>query len=642
MAIAAQYPTPTTDVGPLMTFEDGRGSTRPSPEREWVHPNGFQVPAGSWMKYLDAAEAATGVGSVTHVRIDTPFPNFADNYENPHLLYSTDYGATWALWPAFPRYIDPWSGDGYNSDTCCTIKADGSLYAAWRWFKSSIATKDAPGRNVWEYQIISGTNLTDAVKTVTAAATIPTYEWLAPSIVQHGGLWHAFVVETWDDALAATGEVLRWTSDDEGVTWTHAGTAIAPVLTAEADTGIRERFWHGSVTGPFDGWFFALYSVNDSGTSGGNASFRVWRSQDLLTWERSDRYMMTYGEAGSIASMRHYQGSIIRQGASYAVLFSGYDNDLYRVGVLSDIDPHAPFDRQVSVIESKLEVLKAGGAWEEVSPYADGEITGLSVDPATWPAGATQIRGRTRNKSTGEESPYVSLSFDVPAVAPTNTAPAQPTCTATATGQTTATLTSSAFSDPDAGDTHAASQWQVTLSADTGFASPVVSTGDTADLTNRAVTGLTAGTAYRARVRHKDAGGLYSPWSAAATFSTSAASPTNRPPTGSIVQPDGTQVEMGTPLQLTFTKSDPDGDPVSVSCVGNNPSAATVGAAGLVTPVAPGQVIVTATFSDGSLSVQDSVTLNVVALAPPLAPVILGPPEGSTQTGPFSLSWGPG
>jgi hypothetical protein len=104
-----------------------------------------------------------------------------------------------------------------------------------------------------------------------------------------------------------------------------------------------------------------------------------------------------------------------------------------------------------------------------------------------------------------------------------NAAPSAPTLTAGTPAQTSVTLTSSAFSDTDVGDTHAASQWQVTATVDTGFASPVVSTGD--DGTNKtsyAATGLTASTAYRARVRHKDSAGNYSAWSTAATFTTAA------------------------------------------------------------------------------------------------------------------------
>lgn len=104
-----------------------------------------------------------------------------------------------------------------------------------------------------------------------------------------------------------------------------------------------------------------------------------------------------------------------------------------------------------------------------------------------------------------------------------NSAPNQPTLSAGTLTSSGATLTGSAFSDPDVGDTHAASQWQVTLAADTSFASPVISTGD--DATNKvsyAASGLTASTNYIARVRYKDSAGNYSSYSTSASFTTAA------------------------------------------------------------------------------------------------------------------------
>lgn len=109
----------------------------------------------------------------------------------------------------------------------------------------------------------------------------------------------------------------------------------------------------------------------------------------------------------------------------------------------------------------------------------------------------------------------------------TNSAPNQPTISAGSLTSSGATLTGSAFSDPDVGDTQAAAQWQVTTSADTGYATPVISTGDDAvHLTSYAATGLSAATAYIARVRYKDNHGNYSTFSANASFTTSAGGPT--------------------------------------------------------------------------------------------------------------------
>jgi len=76
-----------------------------------------------------------------------------------------------------------------------------------------------------------------------------------------------------------------------------------------------------------------------------------------------------------------------------------------------------------------------------------------------------------------------------------------------------AVLHGSPFSDPDVGDTHHASQWQVdVLSGD--FSDPVVNSGlRTNALTSFTAHGLAATTQYKARVRYQDQDGALSPWS---------------------------------------------------------------------------------------------------------------------------------
>lgn len=96
----------------------------------------------------------------------------------------------------------------------------------------------------------------------------------------------------------------------------------------------------------------------------------------------------------------------------------------------------------------------------------------------------------------------------------TSAAPNQPTIYAGTITSTTWNLSSSVFSDPDQGDTHLNSDWQVTTAADTGFASPVwQSLADASNKTAVQATGLTGSTAYIARVRHRDGQGNVSAYS---------------------------------------------------------------------------------------------------------------------------------
>jgi cyclophilin family peptidyl-prolyl cis-trans isomerase len=84
------------------------------------------------------------------------------------------------------------------------------------------------------------------------------------------------------------------------------------------------------------------------------------------------------------------------------------------------------------------------------------------------------------------------------------------------------TLQSSEFSDPDSGDTHAASQWQITAtSADYG--APVFDSGtDGVNLTQINVEPRILGdnTTYYWQVRYQDRGGAWSMWSAESSFTT--------------------------------------------------------------------------------------------------------------------------
>lgn len=110
----------------------------------------------------------------------------------------------------------------------------------------------------------------------------------------------------------------------------------------------------------------------------------------------------------------------------------------------------------------------------------------------------------------------------------TNTQPNQPTVSVTDVRARSVDLAMSAFSDPDGGDTHAGSRWQIDVAAG-DFSSPVWDSGDDAsNLTSFSRAGsfvpLSPSTAYKARGAQKDdsgdAGTEWSAWSAAASFTT--------------------------------------------------------------------------------------------------------------------------
>jgi hypothetical protein len=77
-------------------------------------------------------------------------------------------------------------------------------------------------------------------------------------------------------------------------------------------------------------------------------------------------------------------------------------------------------------------------------------------------------------------------------------------------------LSANAFVPSPPQDTHAASQWQVTLVSDPTFATPVIDSGtDAVNLTSIALTSLPFHISLLARVRYRGASGAWSAWSAA-------------------------------------------------------------------------------------------------------------------------------
>jgi hypothetical protein len=124
----------------------------------------------------------------------------------------------------------------------------------------------------------------------------------------------------------------------------------------------------------------------------------------------------------------------------------------------------------------------------------------------------------------------------------------------------TPVLTSSAFSDPDAGDSHVASQWQIRTSSGS-YSSPLFDSGtSTTNLTSITVPSgtLNYSTIYYWHVRYQDNHGAWSSWSAETSFTT-AALPNQAPNQPSNVSPlNGANGVSLTPVLTSSAFSDPD------------------------------------------------------------------------------------
>ena len=193
------------------------------------------------------------------------------------------------------------------------------------------------------------------------------------------------------------------------------------------------------------------------------------------------------------------------------------------------------------------------------------DIKSLVNNPGIGPGDYVHLEGNPLNSSSintwipALEWRGVNVYWDT-----ANQAPDQPSNSAPSDGagniSLAPTLSSSAFSDPDVGDTHGASQWQITA-ASRDYTSPVFdSRTDSTNLLSILVPAgkLSYSTTYYWHVRHQDNHGDWSSWSAETSFSTMSA-PNRIPNQPRNVSPANGATGLSlTPTLQSSVFSDPD------------------------------------------------------------------------------------
>lgn len=175
--------------------------------------------------------------------------------------------------------------------------------------------------------------------------------------------------------------------------------------------------------------------------------------------------------------------------------------------------------------DGSAEALTANTGSANISSSYNSSTGELTLSGSDTPANyqevlrTVQYRNTSQNPSTAtREIDFVAndgnadsnVAVSSVSVSGSNDAPNQPTNILPASGATgislTPTLNSSAFSDPEAGDTHAASRWEVTTTQG-DYSSPVYDSGtDAVNLTSITIPGgtLNCSTTYYWHVRHRD------------------------------------------------------------------------------------------------------------------------------------------
>ena len=205
-----------------------------------------------------------------------------------------------------------------------------------------------------------------------------------------------------------------------------------------------------------------------------------------------------------------------------------------------------------------------------LSPELTSDLIQAAVDSGRLTGNTTyywQVRHKDNHggwSAWSEERSFTTLNRP-----PDRPAPVSPPAGTTGTSLSP-TLESSVFSDPDGGDTHAASQWQITTTA-VDYGSPIF---DNAHATGSSLTSiavltcnLSSNTTYYWRVRYQDNRGAWSDWSEESSFTTQATppdspavTPENHPPDRPVcaAPEDGARNTSTTPTLEASTFHDPD------------------------------------------------------------------------------------
>lgn len=181
---------------------------------------------------------------------------------------------------------------------------------------------------------------------------------------------------------------------------------------------------------------------------------------------------------------------------------------------------------------SQWQVDVSAGSFSSPVFNSGAVTTGLTTQVVTGLNASTAYKARVRYMdNTGVWSLFSApQNFTTTATAPTNGPPSTPSLSVSGVTASGATLSGSPFADPNAGNTHSASEWQVDQSGGDWATLAAGSGTTTTSLTSFAATGLTASTNYQARVRYRDNNNAWSAWSATQSFVTTGGTPPPPPP----------------------------------------------------------------------------------------------------------------
>ena len=318
--------------------------------------------------------------------------------------------------------------------------------------------------------------------------------------------------ELWNNTFGGSdldyGNSVQQTSDGgyiiAGRTWSY-GAGVSDVWLIKTDSDGNE-LWNNTFGGSDHDGGFSVEQTSDGGyimvgytVSYGAGGMDAW----LIKTDASgnETWNKTFGDSGGDC------GRSVQQTSDGGYIIGG-DTESYGAG-----DSDVWLIRTDSNGDQLWDKTFGGSDWDQ----------GQSVQQTS--DGSYIVAGYTNSYGAGDWDVWL-LKVSNPSNQPSN---ASPSNGATGLGLTP-TLESSAFSDPDTGDTHAASQWQITATSG-DYSSPVFdSDTDASNLTSISIPSglLNYDATYYWHVRHQDNNGAWSQWSAETSFATAVAP--NQPP----------------------------------------------------------------------------------------------------------------
>jgi hypothetical protein len=484
---------------------------------------------------------------------------------------------------------------GSSSSDIFAVGVAGSILhyngSAWSAMSSNVGTVFLHG--VW------GSSSSD-VFAVGEGGTVLHYNGSAWSAMSSGttnplhGVWGSSSSDVF--AVGWNGTILHY----NGGAWSAMSSGTTNVIRAVWGSSANDVFAIGT-SGTILHYNGSIWSGMSSGTS--NALSGVWGSSatDVFAvgtsgailhyngsiWSSVTKGSSLYGVWGSsptdVFAVGH--GTILHyNGTTWTSMDSGTTNDLYAVwgssatdvftvgmagsilhysGPLPNVGSVSPSSSVQGQILSSVVITGTNFTRTTAVSFGSGiTVNSFTVDSATQITASITVSGSasigvrdvsvTTPTGIGILTGMFSVAYDGTPRQPLNVSPPNGATTATLTP----TLQSSAFSDPDAGDTHVASQWQITTIAD-NYSSPVFDSGtDASNLTSITVPSekLDYSIPYYWHVRHQDHHGVWSDWSAETSFTV--LRPPNQP--SNIVPPTAATGVSLTPTLQSSPFSDPD------------------------------------------------------------------------------------